>query len=44
MKSKQVYSESKGNRNHITVHVCVSAVERLLPPFIIFIGKPSRWI
>jgi len=35
-KSKQAYSESKGNRDHITVHVCVSAAGQPLPPFIIF--------
>jgi len=35
-KSKQAYSESKGNRDHITVHVCVSAARQPLPPFIIF--------
>ena len=35
-KAKQAYSESKGNRDHITVHACVSAGGRALPPFIIF--------
>jgi len=35
-RSKQAYSESKGNCDHITVHVCVSAAGQPLPPFIIF--------
>jgi len=35
-RSKQAYSESKENRDHITIHICVSAAGRPLPPFIIF--------
>ena len=34
--SKQAYSESKGGREHITVHISVSASGYALPPFIIF--------
>ena len=35
-KTKQAYTESKGNRDHITVHTCVSASGHAIPPFIIF--------
>ena len=34
--SKQAYSSSKGPRDHITTHVCVSASGQVLPPMIIF--------
>lgn len=35
-RSKQAYKESKGTREHITAHVCVSASKFALPPFLIF--------
>jgi len=35
-KTKQAYAESKGSRDHITVHTCVSASGHVIPPFIIF--------
>ena len=34
--TKQAYSEIKGNRDHITAHVALSASGFILPPFLIF--------
>ena len=35
-KTKQVYAETKGVRDRITVNACVSASGSILPPYIIF--------